>query len=722
MMDNKLQKYIHFDGIRGKKGLLLIYKQDPMKKLLLTISAFLILSVANVWSQPGSSCANPLTISGTGTYTTPVTPTNDTWYIFTCDTGGLYTFKTCGLATCDTKIYIYDHCGGLIWGEDNQGTIQYNDDFCGFQSSLNVSLIQDSTYYIRIGDYQGGCIGSTITWNMLNQGTIVGCTDPAACNYNPSATTSDGSCIYFPDTNCTGPDLVVVESDITSSLYLDTENVPNTDCRVEEGCLNGYGLRDVLRFTTHIKNIGAQDYFIGVPSASNPQFSNNNCHGHWHYEGYAFYALYDDLGNEIPIGYKNGFCVLDLECSGGGSAFYGCGNMGISHGCGDIYSAGLDCQFIDLTNVDTGFYQLVVRVNWDHSPDFLGRYEETYNNNAAHACIHFTRDGLGVPNFTLVPTCPVIYDCLGNPFGTAKIDCEGNCDGTAIRGDVNQDTVLTQPDAVLYTDQLIQHSLDTVICTDMNNDGEWTVFDAALINNCTLNGPQNLNDPCDFPFGISNIIDTVTLSVQNVNFTDHYVDIAIKNPSYKTLAYQFEMSGITIQSVVNLVSPLEYNITPAFAIGGTEVIGISYQEMLINTNPSVDALCRIYWNAITDTVICISHIVDIVNENYEASNAMIGGNCVAVPSIAVEENGSTIALTVFPNPAKDLVNITMGLMQTEDVSLVITDALGRTAYTNIYKNINNQTVQVDLGGLSDGVYNLTLQTNTGKVSRRIILQ
>jgi len=693
-----------------------------MKKNLLFLIIILIFTIIQSWAQPGSSCSLPLTITGTGTYTTPATTVDGTWYIFVADTGGSYTFSTCGLSTCDTKIYIYDHCMGLIWGEDMTGTLGYNDDACSsLQSSCVVPFMQDSTYYIRIGDYQTACAGVNITWNMINNGNIYGCIDPLACNYNPNATVSDGSCLYFPDTNCTGPDLMVVESAITSSLYFDTENVTAGDCRVDEGCLNGYGLRDVLRFTTWIKNIGAQDYYIGVPSLSNPQFSNTNCHGHWHYEGYAFYALYDNLGNEIPIGYKNGFCVLDLECSGGGTPQYGCGNMGITSGCGDIYSAGLDCQFIDLTDVDTGFYQLVVRVNWDQDPDFLGHYEETYTNNAAHACIHFTRDGMGVPNFALVASCPIIYDCLGTPFGTAVLDCEGNCDGTALRGDVNQDTVLTQPDAVAYVNELIDNSLSEVTCTDMNADGEWTVFDAALINNCTENGPQPLNNPCEFPFGITNNIDTVTLSIQNVDFTNHYVDISIKNPSYKTLAYQFEMSGITIQSVTNMVSPLEYNITPAFLTGGTEVVGISYQQMLINTNSTADALCRIYYSSITDSIICIDNIVDIVNENYEASIGVIGGNCFAVPSIAVEENGSTIALTVFPNPAKDIINVNMGLMQTENVDLTITDALGRVVYSKIYKEISNQTVQIDLSNVSRGVYNITLQTNTGKVTRRIVL-
>ena len=92
------------------------------------------------------------------------------------------------------------------------------------------------------------------------------------------------------------------------------------------------------RFTTHIKNSGDLDYYIGVPNdAGTNQFEWGECHNHWHHNGYAKYDLFDMEGTLIPIGFKNGFCVMDLECSGGGNYQYGCGDMGISAGCGDIY-------------------------------------------------------------------------------------------------------------------------------------------------------------------------------------------------------------------------------------------------------------------------------------------------------------------------------------------------------------------------------------------------
>ena len=176
-----------------------------------------------------------------------------------------------------------------------------------------------------------------------------------------------------------------------NSLAIGTVNA--TNCQVAEGCLTGYGVRTVINFTTHIKNLGNQDYFIGNATNNPGQFVFGSCHGHWHYQGYAEYDLYDTAGTLIPIGFKNGFCVLDLECSGGGTAQYGCGNMGISVGCGDIYGSGLDCQWLDITDVDTGFYTMAIKVNWDQSPDALGHFETDYLNNWAQVCIHIFEVG-----------------------------------------------------------------------------------------------------------------------------------------------------------------------------------------------------------------------------------------------------------------------------------------------------------------------------------------
>ena len=190
------------------------------------------------------------------------------------------------------------------------------------------------------------------------------------------------------------PDLIVVESALHNSLQVQSLN-SNDQCYLNEGCVNGLGQRDIIRFTTHIKNIGNQDFYVGSPPG-NPALENDvweydECHGHWHYEGYAEYKLFDENNSEIPIGFKNGFCLIDVECSGGGSFTYTCSNQGISAGCGDIYSSGLDCQWIDITDVPSGRYKLVLRVNWDQDPDANGNFESSYTNNSGEVCFDLMR-------------------------------------------------------------------------------------------------------------------------------------------------------------------------------------------------------------------------------------------------------------------------------------------------------------------------------------------
>jgi hypothetical protein len=265
-------------------------------------------------------------------------------------------------------------------------------------------------YWVRIGDDGGDC-NETIDFSITYNGAIVGCMDPNNCHYNPLATVA-GSCEPCTD----GPDLVVRQDVFQSSMYLSSMNVAQGDCYIEELCMNGYGERDIIRFTTHILNIGNLDYYIGNPTDNPDQFDTDNCHGHTHYAGYAAYQLYDTEGTEIPIGFKNGFCVMDLECSGGGTAQYGCSTMGISSMCGDIYSSGLSCQWIDITDVDTGLYTFVITTNWDQDPDGLGHHELDYTNNWAQACIYIGRDGNGDIFYNQVEDCQPYVDCNGQIY------------------------------------------------------------------------------------------------------------------------------------------------------------------------------------------------------------------------------------------------------------------------------------------------------------------
>ena len=126
-----------------------------------------------------------------------------------------------------------------------------------------------------------------------------------------------------------------------------------------------------------ISNYGNEDFIIGYESDENSQFYWDDCHGHYHYEGYANYQIYDypSLLESPIIGHKNGWCVMDLGTANSTENpwsnsptcqfTYNCSYMGISAGCSDTYSSGIDCQWVDITDLSDGEYILSVTTNME---------------------------------------------------------------------------------------------------------------------------------------------------------------------------------------------------------------------------------------------------------------------------------------------------------------------------------------------------------------------
>lgn len=672
---------------------------------------------------PGLDC-NAALITQPGNH---IAPQRNTWYSFTPDSTGMYFISTCANNTCDTKLWVYDHCAGLLVSNGNEGTIYYDDNAggCGQLARINALMEAGVTYYIRVGDVASSCPGE-INWSLTYNGPVSGCLDPTACNFNPIATVAD-VCYYEGDPLCPDgrPDLIVVENTIKTSLYLATINASN--CQVIEGCLTGYGTRDIIRFTTHIKNIGTADYYIGSPTSQPSQFSWGNCHGHWHYSGYAEYMLYDVNGQAIPVGYKNGFCVLDLECGDGGTAQYGCSNMGISRQCGDIYGSGLDCQWFDITDVDTGRYTMVIRVNWDNSPDALGRVELSHTNNWAQVCVYLGRNAQGQRTIQVLNDCEPYVDCSGEVFGSSQLDCEGNCGGQRIMGDLNHSGTQEMVDAHTYVQDILGDDINPTPCNDINTDDQITVFDAALVSSCVnfgINHPHVGNVPhnhCIFPGGLFNPADTVTLQIMNVDFSEKYIDIGITNPSTRVTAYEFDLHGALIWDVENLADPNEYPIQPEFLLGGVKVIGISYQDSMIRKYYEPTPIVRVHYYEMTDSVICIDKIVDIVSAALTQTTTVIAGDCWELDDTGLKNYDKQNYFAVYPNPAQEAVNISIQLFERLDARISVVNALGQQMFHTELKQAEKQTLEVNTNQWAPGIYMVNLVTEKGLITKKLVI-
>ncbi len=644
----------------------------------------------------GSFCTNSLPID-TGTYSGVF---EDSWFTFTPTQTGTYLLTTCGINSCNTQIWVYATCPTIPYQDNATGTYAYNDDnACGLQADMLTAFFAGTTYLIRVGDALNSCTGS-INFRLAYVSAIQGCTDPASCNYNPIAVIDDGSCIYPPNPLCAGPDLQIDSMSFISSLAITSHTAAT--CDVDEGCVTGYGTRYVMRFTSKINNIGTLDYYIGSPSSQPGMFNTNNCHGHAHYEGYGDYRLFNSDGNLVPAGHKNGYCVIDL-C---GFGQYTCGNMGITAGCYDAYGAGTQCQWLDLTDVPTGDYQVAVIINSKHLPDAMGRYETNFANNALQVCMHIQQNAGAAPTYTLLPNCQPYIDCDGLPGGASERDCNGICNGPGVYGDTYSNSTLDSMDVITYMD-LIQIGLPPSVCYDISGDADISVYDASLMNWCLRGNNSHpggsYHNHCNFPRDIENPNDITGLAISNINYVDNYFDVEILSQNANVKSYQFTISGATISSVVSLVSPVEFPVDLRFKASTNEVFGISIQDSSILRSTVARQLVRIYFSSLTDTVICISQIRDIVNQDAERTIASVYGSCV--PSLITEV--STIEkpsdLVVIPNPASDVAYIHISGPTGSKDEIEITDASGRLVKVPVTL-IRDAWYEMDLNSLPTGVY------------------
>jgi hypothetical protein len=637
----------------------------------------------------------------------------DTWYQFTPDTSGLYRISTRDLNTCDTKIWVYGSCQNLPLAEDNQSTLFFNDNATPEvkQAEIRGYFNARKTYYIRIGDHFNACADS-IRWRLQFEGMVRGCTDSTACNYNPLAAIDNGSCLQAGSLRCPkSPDLRIRQDTLLRSLRLDMVHATDA-CLIQEGCLRGYGVRQVLRFSTFIENIGERDYFIGMPNPDNPQFTADNCHNHLHYNGYAEYILLDESGRKHPVGFKNGLCLTDAGCEPGYNAKFSCDNMGIGAHCYDLYWAALECQWIDVTDVPDGKYTLVVRVNWQNRPDALGQSEKNLDNNVAQVCLRLSRAS-GKLKYTLDTLCEPYLDCFGVPFGDAQPDCAGVCNGETLSGDVDANGVQEIRDVEKYVTLLLGNDISPTACNDLNADGVITVQDAALLAAC-LNAASahphpniGAHDHCNFPEGnLLNPKDTVQVGILQANWQEQYVDIGIKNPTTHVSAYQFRLRGGTISHVENLVNPVSYPITPRANMSNGMIVGLSYRDSVIHKSEWMQPLCRVHFSNPLQDTIRLQEITAVLNSKKERTVTRLGDSLVVrrktTPVPAEPEPLLPIQIHIQPNPFQEQAQFAFYHPSTQYFDLNIINTHGMVVQQ--YFNLRSPGVQIHRQELPPGLY------------------
>uniref|UniRef100_A0A1A9X3F4 protein-lysine 6-oxidase n=1 Tax=Glossina brevipalpis TaxID=37001 RepID=A0A1A9X3F4_9MUSC len=206
------------------------------------------------------------------------------------------------------------------------------------------------------------------------------------------------------------PDLVVDYYEIERTAHLEDRPMALMQCAMEENCVANeaydiqrddpnwrYVTRRLLKFTASALNAGNTDF---RPFKDKSMWEWHMCHMHYHsMEVFATFDIYDALGNKVAQGHKASFCLEDSQCLPGIPKKYNCanfGDQGISVNCSDVYLYNLDCQWVDITEMNTGLYTLKIAIN----PEFKVS-EMSFDNNAAICNLLYTDTYARVDNCRL---------------------------------------------------------------------------------------------------------------------------------------------------------------------------------------------------------------------------------------------------------------------------------------------------------------------------------
>ncbi len=156
----------------------------------------------------------------------------------------------------------------------------------------------------------------------------------------------------------TTPDLAVVTADLATHRVV-YRYIDPTDCALEEGAVGGAGWRRLLLFDATVHNVGRAPLHIGPVVREDPEtnvFEYSSCHDHFHYSHYGEFYLADS--DDVQSS-KRAFCVQSTSRYANDETSplthdYSCTFQGIQAGWVDEYIAGLDTQWIDISDLDVG--------------------------------------------------------------------------------------------------------------------------------------------------------------------------------------------------------------------------------------------------------------------------------------------------------------------------------------------------------------------------------
>jgi len=93
------------------------------------------------------------------------------------------------------------------------------------------------------------------------------------------------------------------------------------------------------------------------------------------------------------------------------------------------------------------------------------------------------------------------------------------------------------------------------------------------------------------------------------------------------------------------------------------------------------------------------------------------------PTVRLEVGTAISNLDVYPNPSRDIFNVTFTSEDVQDLEVRVINVVGEVVYTeSLQQYVGEYTKQIDLAKYTKGVYFLEITTDNGVVNKKLILQ
>jgi hypothetical protein len=98
-------------------------------------------------------------------------------------------------------------------------------------------------------------------------------------------------------------------------------------------------------------------------------------------------------------------------------------------------------------------------------------------------------------------------------------------------------------------------------------------------------------------------------------------------------------------------------------------------------------------------------------------------NTIATPQNIVEEKVALNAISIYPNPTSDILNISTSFEENENISVKITDVTGKIIHSEIISVSKGLYVHpLKLKGIADGIYVVNITSKNLDFSKKLIIK